>query len=124
MAAAIPVVRGDIVLVDLSGALGDEKNNDASLGARPCVIIQNYAGNKYRSVTIVAPITDGATYKNYPQQVFVTAKEISGPKDSVIECAQLRTIDQNKRIKKLLGKVAPDVIPRINAALKASLDLQ
>ena len=27
MAAAIPVVRGDIVLVDLSGALGDEKNN-------------------------------------------------------------------------------------------------
>ena len=107
MAAAIPVVRGDIVLVDLSGALGDEKNNDASLGARPCVIIQNNAGNKYRSVTIVAPITDGATYKNYPQQVFVTAKEISGPKDSVIECAQLRTIDQNKRIKKLLGKVAP-----------------
>ena len=64
MAAAIPVVRGDIVLVDLSGALGDEKNNDASLGARPCVIIQNNAGNKYRSVTIVAPITDGATYNS------------------------------------------------------------
>jgi mRNA interferase MazF len=119
----IAIARGDIVLVDLEGAIGGEKQNDAALKARPCVVVQNDGGNRGSPLTIVAPITDTAQHKGYPQQVLVTAAELGSPKDSVIECGHLRTVDRDRRIKKHLGKVAPQVIPRIDAALKASLAL-
>ena len=123
--ASIEIHRGDIVLVDLSGAIGGEKQNDAGLGARPCVVVQNDGGNKGSPLTIVAPLTDVAQYKGYPQQVKASAAEL-GPngKDSIIECGHLRSIDRDKRIKKHLGAVSPVVITRIDAALKSSLGLK
>lgn len=51
MAAEIPLVRGDIVLVDLRGAEGGEKKNDKLLGARPCVVVQNDGGNRGSPLT-------------------------------------------------------------------------
>lgn len=119
----IAIQRGDIVLVDLQGAIGFEKQNDRALGARPCVVVQNDGGNRGSPLTIVAPLTDGGQYKNYPAQVMCTAAELGSPKDSVIECGHLRSIDRDKRIQKHLGRVAPSVIPRLNAALKASLGI-
>lgn len=121
----IAIVRGDIVLVDLSGALGGEKQNDKSLGARPCVVVQNDGGNKGSPLTIVAPLTDESQYKGYPQQVKASAAELGeNGKDSIIECGHLRSIDRGKRIKKNLGTVTPAVLARIDAALKASLGLR
>ncbi|NDY93794.1 type II toxin-antitoxin system PemK/MazF family toxin [Ideonella livida] len=122
----IAVVRGDIVLVDLSGAVGGEKQNDKVSGSRPCVVVQNDGGNRGSPLTIVAPLTDQAQYKGYPQQVLVTAAELGtgAGKDSIIECGHLRSIDRDARIKKHLGKVTAAVMPRIDAALKASLGLR
>ena len=122
--ASIEISRGDVVLVDLSGAIGSEHQNHSSTDVRPCVVVQNEGGNKASPVTIVAPITDLGSYKSYPQQVKATAEQVHGVKDSIIHCGQLRTIDREQRIKKRLGRVAEELIPQIDKALKASLGLR
>lgn len=123
----IAIARGDIVYVDLSGATGGEKKNDAAVGARPCVVVQNDGGNKGSPLTIVAPLTDAAQYKGYPQQVQVSAAEVKviGPtaKDSIVECGHLRSIDRT-RISKNCGAIDAAVMPAIDAALKSSLGLK
>lgn len=121
----IEIARGDVVQVDLSGAIGGEKQNDRLSGLRPCVVVQNNGGNRGSPLTIVAPLTDDAQYKGYPQQVKVTAAEL-GPwgKDSIIECGHLRSIDRDRRIKQNLGPVAEGVMDRVDAALKSSLGLR
>jgi mRNA interferase MazF len=126
--AQIQIARGDIVVVDLQGAVGGEKKNDGTSGARPCVVVQNDGGNKGSPLTIVAPLTDMAQYKGYPQQVKVTAAQVKaiGPtaKDSIVECGHLRSIDRAARIKKNCGPIDPTVLPQIDTALKASLGLK
>ena len=84
--------RGDVVYVDLRGAVGGEKQ-----GSRPCVVVQNDGGNRRSPLTIVAPITDAVGQsKLYPQQVFVHASDLGpGAKDSIIEGGHLRSIDQD-----------------------------
>jgi mRNA interferase MazF len=124
----IPIARGDIVYVDLKGAVGGEKQNDPAAGARPCVVVQNDGGNRGSPLTIVAPLTDESQYKNYPQQVQVSAAEVAaiGPtaKNSIVECGHLRSIDRDSRITKNCGPIAPAVLPRIDQALKSSLGLR
>ena len=62
--ARIEITRGDIVLVDLSGAIGSEHQNHSVSNTRPCVVVQNDGGNKASPVTIVAPITDDGSYRD------------------------------------------------------------
>ena len=119
----IQIQKGDIVLVDLQGAVGGEKKNDQAINARPCVVVQNDMGNRVSPLTIIAPLTDTRQFKNFPVQVLVTAAELGADKDSVIECGHLRTIDRDHRIQKHLGRVAPGVIARLDKALKVSLGL-
>jgi mRNA interferase MazF len=116
--------RGDIVLVDLTGAIGVEKQNDETNQARPCLIVQNDKGNAVSPLTIVAPITDIAQFKNLPVQVHVTTSELgSGSKDSVVECGHLRSIDRSARIQTQLGTIAPEAMKRVDLALRVSLGL-
>jgi|JI10StandDraft_1071094.scaffolds.fasta_scaffold1564693_1 mRNA interferase MazF len=122
--ARIEITRGDIVLVDLSGAIGSEHQNHSVSNTRPCVVVQNDGGNKASPVTIVAPITDDGSYKGYPQQVKATAAQVHGIKESIIHCGQLRTIDRDSRIKRNVGKVAEELLPEIDKALRASLGLR
>lgn len=126
--AKIAIARGDIVYVDLQGAIGGEKQNDATVGSRPCVVVQNDGGNKGSPLTIVAPLTDAAQYKGYAQQVQVTAAELaaigSNAKDSIVECGHLRSIDRDKRIQKNCGAIAAPAMARIDIALKSSLGLK
>lgn len=123
MSAPITSQRGDIVLVDLSGAIGGEKKNDVKINARPCVVIQNNRGNAVSPLTIVAPITDMAQYKKQPIQVLVTATELgAGGNDSVVECGHIRSVDKS-RIQKSLGTLALAAMARIDQAPKVSLAL-
>lgn len=120
----IPLERGDIVEVDLSGAVGGEKQNHAVSGTRPCVVVQNQKGNLYSPLTIVVPLTDVAQFKNLPVQVQVSAAELgAGGKDSVAECGHVRTIDRDARIKRVLGKIDPAALARVDSALGVSLGL-
>ena len=49
----LPLVRGDVVFVDLAGADGNEKH-----GRRPCVVVGNDGGNRVSPLTIVALSTE------------------------------------------------------------------
>lgn len=107
MPPTVNVKRGDIVLVDLSGASGGEKMNDAKIQGRPCVVIQSDKGNAVSPLTIVAPITGMEQYKSLPIQVPVTAAELgAGGSDSIVECGHVRSIDI-RRVQKQLGTLAP-----------------
>jgi mRNA interferase MazF len=112
--------RGDIVLVDLRGAEGREK-----AGIRPCVVVQNDAGNRTIPVTIVAPVTDAVGKPRIPQLVPVSAKELGAPdaKDSVVDCGQLRAIDSQSRVTRRLGRLEPEVMARVDRGLAESLGL-
>ena len=89
-----PILRGDIVMVDLTGSYGQELNNDAGANGRPCLVVQNNRGNTASLVIIVAPLTDGRqAIKKLPILVEVTAAELgAGGK------TQLLTADNLERL--------------------------
>ena len=122
----IDILRGDIIDVDLSGAVGVEKQNDAKAGIRPCLVVQNDKGNEESPMTIVAPITDARQGKMLPVQVEVSAGELgfAGAKDSVIECGHIRTIDGDARVKSHRGKLHAAAMARVDTALAKSLGLK
>jgi mRNA interferase MazF len=118
----VALIRGDVVFVDLSGAIGNEKQ-----GWHPCLVVQNDGGNRASPLTIVAPITDARQYKGYPQQVPVEGRDLGlGGKDSVIECGHVRSIDRDARIDDARGvwcHLSQGVLARVDDALRASLAL-
>lgn len=118
--AAIRITRGDVVVADLRGAEGTEKQSK-----RPCVVIQNDTGNQNSPLTIVAPITDQRQDKSLPVQVAVPAAEL-GPdgKDSVIELGHIRTIDRDQRIERVVSRVSDATMAKVDAAIKVSLGLK
>lgn len=120
--AKLAIKRGDVVVVDLVGAIGVEKQK-----VRPCVVVQNDGGNAGSPLTIVAPLTDATAYKGYPMQVIVEAHELgAGGKQSVVECGHVRTIDRDYRIEYDQGVVAhlsDETMRKVDAALKSSLGL-
>ncbi|MBM4415212.1 MAG: type II toxin-antitoxin system PemK/MazF family toxin [Chloroflexi bacterium] len=123
MMPQLPLQRGDVVYVDLGGAVGTEKQN-----RRPCVVVQNDDANRASPLTIVVPITDAdKQFKGYPQQVFVPASELGvGAKNSVIEGGHLRAIDREAHIDASVGvwwHLSDEPIARVDAALRASLAL-
>ncbi len=111
------IERGDIILTDLEPVKGSEQGK-----TRPCLVVQNNIGNKLSSTTIVASITSH-TEKQYPFTVLVNAGEGNLPKDSLIQCNQLRTISKEHRIFKKIGSVSPETMKKVNEALKTSLAL-
>lgn len=128
---SIEVRRGDVVLVDLDGAVGAEMQNARVAGGgqhrpRPCLVVQNDAGNDRSPLTIIVTLTlSGVSDKDYPHVARVAAEEQGpGGKDCAIDCGQLRAIDQSRRIIKVLGYVLPEAMRRVDLALAASLGLR
>ena len=126
MIAVVPqihLVRGDVVWVDLRGAVGHEKQQ-----ARPCLVIQNDIGNTVSPLTIIMPITDAAQYKGFPMQVLLSAADlqVADAKDSVIEGGHIRSIDRDERIDATRGvwcHLSDEVMHKVDDALRASLSL-
>lgn len=124
MTQRIVIKRGDIVDIDLSGAVGSETMNDQTIGSRPCVVVQNDRGNDVSPLTQVIPLTDARQFKALPVQVLLNAAELLMPdsKESSAECGQIRTIDR-RRIIRLRGEMATEAMVRIDAALRRSLSI-
>jgi mRNA interferase MazF len=108
--------RGEVWLVDFNPGRGSEQK-----GIRPALILQNDIGNQYAATTIIAAIT--TTIKIYPVTVLLQAKTAGLPKDSMINCAQILTIDKS-RLKKKLGRLDTIRMKQVEKALCISLDVQ
>lgn len=109
-----PVVyRGEIYYADLSPAVGSEQG-----GHRPVVILQNNTGNRHSPTTIIAPLTTKFGKKLLPTHVELM--ESGAPANSLVLLEQIRTIDKT-RLSNKLGVVPPEIMIKIDEAIKISL---
>lgn len=105
--------RGEIWLVNFNPGRGSEQK-----GRRPALVIQNDVGNRHAATVIVCAIT--TTIKIYPVTVFLPKKESGLPQDSMINLAQVLTLDKNRLIR-CLGKLDPAKMKKVDEAIKVSL---
>ena len=111
-------VRGAVVEVSLDPVVGSEANK-----TRPCVVIQNDVGNRFSPIVIVAAITGAQNVpRPYPVDVPVQKGEGGLAKDSVVQCNQIRSVDE-KRLVRTLGQLRPATMARVDTALRISLAL-
>ena len=119
-AIALPILRGDIYLVNLDPIAGREIGK-----ARPAVIIQNDIGNRYSPVTIIAPISSVKEItKPLPIMVFLEGGNSGLKEDSYADCGQIRTVEKEKRLIAKLGSLEKEKMQEIDKAIKISLSLQ
>lgn len=111
------IKRGQIYYADLSPVIGSEQG-----GHRPVLIIQNDIGNRYAPTVIAAIITSRHTKANLPTHIWLNA-ECGLPKESMVECEQVRTLDK-KRLKSFMGAVSDEVMNEIDKGLKISFGLK
>ena len=111
------IKRGQIWYADLSPVVGSEQG-----GYRPILIIQNDIGNKYSPTIIGAVITSRHTKANLPTHIWLNA-ECGLPKESMVECEQVRTLDK-RRLKDFMGTVSEEVMQEIDKGLKISFGLR
>jgi mRNA interferase MazF len=110
--------RGSVLEVNLDPTIGGEANK-----TRPCVVIQNDIGNRYSPVTIVAVITGAENVpRRCPVDVLVPSGEGGLSKDSVVQCNQIRSIDE-ARFVRTLGRLSPSTMEKIDKALRISFSL-
>lgn len=111
------IKRGQIYYCDLSPVVGSEQG-----GHRPVLIIQNDVGNRYSPTVIGAIITSRKTKANLPTHIWLNC-ECGLPKESMVECEQVRTLDK-KRLKEFMGTVSKEVMDEIDKGLKISFHLK
>lgn len=111
------VKRGDVFYADLNPVIGSEQG-----GVRPVLVIQNDVGNKYSPTVIVAAITSQVNKAKLPTHVQIVSSAYSLPKNSVVLCEQIRTIDK-KRLREKLGGIDAENMRNVNNALRISVGL-
>lgn len=113
------IKRGEIYYADLRPVVGSEQG-----GIRPVLIVQNNVGNKHSPTTIVISMTSQVNKKVFlPTHVILHKEDTQGlPKDSVILCEQLKTIDKS-RIKDKIGCINDDIIDSVMNEVKKALDV-
>ncbi|MEE8115369.1 MAG: type II toxin-antitoxin system PemK/MazF family toxin [Nitrososphaerales archaeon] len=107
--------RGEVWLINFNPGRGSEQK-----GIRPALVIQNDSGNVYAATTIVAALT--TTIREFPVTVVVPAGEAGLRQRSMINLAQLLTIDKI-RLQKRLGNLNDSFMKRVNEAVRVSLDV-
>mgnify|MGYP001126886615 CR=1 FL=1 len=109
------IKRGDIYYADLSPVVGSEQG-----GTRPVLIVQNNVGNKYSPTVIVSAITSQLSKAKIPTHIELPANIYNLPKDSVILCEQIRTIDK-RRLGQKVTSLDEQKIKEVNKALFISI---
>ncbi len=123
------VKRGEIYWVEFSPVKDSEQS-----GLRPALVIQNDVGNRYSPTTIVAALTRALPPQPYPFTVTLMPEESGLPEISVVNCAQLATIQQTGPASRLrpprdegtvrpIGNVDEATMAAVDAALRYSLKL-
>ena len=107
--------RGDVWAVDFRPGRGSEQS-----GQRPALVIQNDIGNEYGATTIIAAIT--TTMKPFPFMVRVPARPAGLDRESMVNLAQLLTIDK-RRLHRRLGRINESIMTQVETAIKVSLGI-
>lgn len=90
---------------------------------RPCVVIQNNTANYFSQTVVIALITGFKKWKKaQPFKVFISSAETGLPKDSLVACNQIQTVDKSRLLKKL-GSIPEKRMEEVDFALIQHLDL-
>ena len=112
--------RGEIYWADLSPRSGSEQR-----GRRPVIVLSHDAFNQtpgWRSI-IVVPISTSAAQAKRGLTAIALPQGAGGlPKESIALCHQVTTLDRTK-LSQRIGALKPDLLGKIEAGLKAALDL-
>ena len=119
--AARPAVgcptRGSVYLVSFDPTVGAEIRK-----TRPALIIQNDIANRHSPITMVAAITSQLEEPLYPTEVLIQPPEGGLDRISVVLLNQMRSIAR-RRLIRLLGKLKPETMRRVDQAIKISFGL-
>ena len=112
--------RWRIFWANLDPVLGSEQGK-----TRPVLIISEEAMNQILPVVNVLPITSLKPGRNvYPNEVAISSGSSGLPKDSLILCYQIRTLDK-RRLSSDVGKIADSLTQeKIVEALCFQLGIQ
>jgi mRNA interferase MazF len=115
------VLRGEVRLTDLDPARAGEANK-----RRPAVIVSTNEANRSaarlgRGVVTVVPVTSNVK-RVFAFQVLLMAEDTGLRVDSKAQAEQLRSVSV-ERIGALLGHVTPEVMLRLDEALRLHLQL-
>jgi mRNA interferase MazF len=115
------MLRGEIWLVDLDPARGNEANK-----LRPAIVVSNDRANaaaarSRRGVVTVVPVTSNVS-RVFPFQVLIPTATSGLRVDSKAQAEQVRSVSVD-RLGNVLGRVPADVMDRLDAALRLHLDL-
>lgn len=115
MADRIKLKRGLIIEVNLDPVKGSETGK-----IRPCVVVTNNAYNQRVPVIQVVPITGWSEKKiKIKSNVEIEPSVRNGlTKKSIADCLQTRPIDYSSRLVDIRGEVEPEVLLKIDIALK------
>jgi mRNA interferase MazF len=113
--------RGDVYWVDLEPVRGSEANK-----TRPAVIVSNNAANRAaerssNGVVTVVPITSN-TERVYPFQVLLRGADCGLDTDSKAQAEQVRSVAA-VRLRRRAGTVPPDLLHKLDEALRTHLAL-
>ena len=114
--------RGDVRLVDFERTQGSE----ATGKRRPAVIVSNDGANAStarfgRGVVTVVPLTSNVE-RVHPFQVLLPAEECGLRLDSKAQAELVRSVSV-ERLERRVGTVPPELMRRLDDALRLHLDL-
>ena len=87
------------------------------------MVIQNNVGNQYSPTVIVSAITSRKYKHSLPTNIVLEAEKYGLPKESIVLCEQLRTLDKSRLISKI-GRVDAEKMNMINKAMAVSIGLK
>jgi mRNA interferase MazF len=113
--------RGDVVLLDYPYADGSGSK------VRPVLIVQNDRDNQRLTNTIVALITKNVSRVHEPTQLLIDVSTPEGQQSglnqpSAVTCGNVFTVAQTK-VRRVVGKLSPATMTRIDVCLKVALEL-
>jgi Growth inhibitor len=115
------VRRGDIYWAELLPRSGSEQR-----GRLPVVVVSHDSFNQvpaWRSVVVVPVSTSAAQARRGPTTIDLPAGSGGLARQSIALCHQVTTLDRQK-LHQAIGTLAPAFLARVNAGLRAALDLE
>jgi len=112
--------RGEIYWVQFDPVKGSEQG-----GLRPALVVQHDVGNRFSPTTVVAAITSTLPPRPYPFVVVLDPSESGLPARSVVNCAQLATVQQTgdrSRFRPAVDDARVRPIGRLRAETMAEVD--
>jgi mRNA interferase MazF len=110
----VAVRRGEVVLARLDPTLGVEIKK-----TRPVIVLSNDSINQFAELAVVVPLTKNTTRVS-PSHAVIPKGAAGLAFSSKAVTEQIRAVDKRRLVRRL-GRLGPDLLARVERALKNTL---